>query len=56
VEGKNLGRVYYAPLDVHLGDHVVQPDILFISKERFSIIAEEAIKYSKRQFPIDGGR
>ena len=29
VEGKNLGRVYYAPLDVHLGEDVVQPDILF---------------------------
>ena len=44
VEGKNLGRVYYAPLDVHLGEDVVQPDILFISRERFSIITEEEIQ------------
>ena len=44
VEGKNLGRVYYAPLDVHLGEDVVQPDILFVSRECFSIITEEEIR------------
>ena len=44
VEDKNLGRVYYAPLDVHLGEDVVQPDILFISKERCQIITKEEIR------------
>ncbi len=44
VEGKNLGRVYYALLDVHLGEDVVQPDILFVSREHLSIITEEEIR------------
>lgn len=41
---KNLGEVFYAPIDVVLSDDVVvQPDILFISKERTDIIKEQAI-------------
>ena len=48
VREKGLGRVYHAPLDVVLGEgeerEVVQPDIFFISKERFQIIAEEEIR------------
>ncbi len=45
VESKNLGKVYYAPIDVVLSDeNVVQPDILFISKKRFSIITEKNIR------------
>jgi len=32
VEKNKLGEVLYAPLDVHLGEDVVQPDILFISQ------------------------
>jgi len=44
----NLGEVYHAPLDVVLGEgderEVVQPNILFISKEREKIIAEEEIR------------
>ena len=43
VEKNKLGEVLYAPLDVHLGEDVVQPDILFISKERSKIITEEEI-------------
>ena len=45
VEDKNLGRVYDAPFDVVFSEEdVVQPDILFVSKERFSIITEEEIR------------
>ena len=44
VEDKNLGRVYYGALDVHLGEDVVQPDILFVSKARSKIITEEEIR------------
>jgi len=43
VEKNKLGEVYYAPLDVHLGEDVVQPDILFVSKARSKIITEEEI-------------
>ena len=35
----NLGKLFYAPTDVVLAEDVVlQPDILFISKEREKII------------------
>ena len=44
VQEKKLGTIVHAPLDVHLGDDVVQPDILFVSKERASIITEEEIR------------
>jgi Uma2 family endonuclease len=40
VRKHELGRVYDAPMDVKLADGVIQPDILFISKERQSIITE----------------
>lgn len=44
VREKNLGKVFYAPTDVVLAeDVVVQPDILFISKERLDIIKEAAV-------------
>jgi len=44
VQKRNLGRIYNAPLDVHLGGNVVQPDILFVFKERSYVITEEEIK------------
>ena len=45
VKANNLGEVFYAPLDVHLdNENVVQPDILFISKERLNIIGEKNIQ------------
>jgi len=48
VKEKGLGYVYYAPLDVVLGEgddrEVVQPDIFFVSKERAEIITEEEIR------------
>ncbi len=45
VTENDLGEVFYAPCDVYLDDdNVVQPDILFISKERSNIIAEKNIQ------------
>lgn len=42
-----LGEVFYAPCDVVLSDEdVVQPDIIFVSKENFHIITEDNIKGS----------
>ncbi len=44
VKGKRLGEVLDAPTDVVLVDDVVvQPDIVFISKDRLGIIEEAAI-------------
>ncbi len=37
VKESGSGKVLIAPLDVVLGENVVQPDIIFISNERFSI-------------------
>lgn len=45
VRNRKLGKVYAAPLDVVLSEYVViQPDLLFISRERGGIIAGEAIR------------
>lgn len=45
LKANNLGEVFYAPCDVYLDDeNVVQPDILFISKERANIIGEKNIQ------------
>jgi Uma2 family endonuclease len=42
VMGNDLGEVFDAPCDVYLDEeNVVQPDILFISKERLGIIGEK---------------
>lgn len=44
IEGQDLGLVYNAPLDVILSEHnVVQPDLLYVSKERLGIIRKENI-------------
>ncbi|MBI5235590.1 MAG: Uma2 family endonuclease [Deltaproteobacteria bacterium] len=44
VKENDLGSVFLAPTDVVLSDDVVvQPDILFISKERAGIIGDKAI-------------
>jgi Uma2 family endonuclease len=41
----NLGEVFYAPCDVHLDDeNVLQPDILFIAKERLDIIGDKNVQ------------
>lgn len=45
VLARKLGKVYEAPTDVFLSDKdVVQPDILFISKQRKHIITRNYIK------------
>ena len=45
VEGKNLGEVLHAPMDVYFSEkEVYQPDIMFISKERMNIIGEKNIE------------
>ena len=42
VRNKELGEVFYAPVDVVLGEKfVLQPDIVFVSKEREEIIDED---------------
>ena len=41
----DCGEVFYAPYDVYFDDeNVVQPDILFISKERLNIIGEKNLR------------
>lgn len=41
VENNGLGQVFVAPLDVVLSDYdVVEPDLLYVSKERASALAE----------------
>lgn len=45
VRSLGLGEVLYAPLDVILSEeNVLQPDILFISKERLDIITDKNIQ------------
>ncbi len=45
VEGNGLGEIYHAPFDVVLSIHnVVQPDIVFVAKERRGIITEKNIQ------------
>ncbi|MBI4334947.1 MAG: Uma2 family endonuclease [Chloroflexi bacterium] len=39
----NLGIVVHAPLDVHLGDNVAQPDIMYISRGRSGVITRDEI-------------
>lgn len=45
VKERGLGRVYFAPFDVVLSDvDVVQPDLLFVSKERSHIITAANVR------------
>lgn len=46
VKENDLDEVFDAPYDVYLNDEdVVQPDILFVSKERLNIIDEDKLKW-----------
>jgi len=45
VEANGLGRVYFAPLDVVFTRHdVVEPDLLFVSRQRLGIITAPNIQ------------
>ena len=45
IEESDLGYMLFAPMDVLLSEHnVVQPDLLFISNDRASIITEKNIQ------------
>jgi Uma2 family endonuclease len=45
VRANRLGKVIFAPCDVILSDeNVVQPDVLFISKDRLDIITEANVR------------
>ena len=45
VVSRNLGELFYAPMDVVLSEHdVFQPDILFISNSRLQIIGDRNIQ------------
>lgn len=42
-----LGRVFFAPVDVLLGQHdIVQPDLLYISNERLTVLKEKNVQGS----------
>ena len=44
VKKNNLGEIFYAPIDVIFSSvNVVQPDIVFISKDRSKILQEKGI-------------
>jgi len=45
VRERDLGRVYYAPIDVILArTTIVQPDLVYVARSRESIITERAIE------------
>ena len=45
VRQRNLGRVWFAPLDVVLSNHdVAQPDLMFVSNERAGIVTEPNVQ------------
>ena len=42
---RKIGRVFVAPIDVYLGPgDTLQPDVIFISRERFAIIGEKKVE------------
>ncbi|MEO0148999.1 MAG: Uma2 family endonuclease, partial [candidate division WOR-3 bacterium] len=44
VKGKDLGKIYHSPIDIVLREDVVlQPDIVYISKEKLGIVGEKAV-------------
>jgi Uma2 family endonuclease len=50
IDANHLGEVFYAPFDVILSDHdIVQPDVLFVSKERNAIV-RGSVPTAHRQF------
>ncbi len=44
LDSKPVGRVFVAPVDVHLSGHdVVQPDVLFVAKANAGLIREDGV-------------
>lgn len=43
VRQQGLGVVLTSPIDVHLGEEVVEPDVVFVSNERKAILAGKEI-------------
>lgn len=43
VRSGGLGEVVTAPLDVHLGEELVQPDIIYVSRQRLGIVTEKEL-------------
>jgi Uma2 family endonuclease len=44
VRGRELGKVYFAPVDVRLSKHnVVEPDLVYVSRERRHIVGPKFI-------------
>ena len=45
IKRHGLGKLYAAPLDVYFDEEtVIEPDLLFVAKDRFSIIEKQRIK------------
>ncbi|HVR97759.1 MAG TPA: Uma2 family endonuclease [Thermoanaerobaculia bacterium] len=45
IRGRQLGKLYYAPVDILLAEHnILQPDLVFISNERLRIIGEDNVE------------
>jgi len=45
IRGHRLGAIFHAPIDVLLApDTVVQPDVVFVSRERRSVVTERGIE------------
>lgn len=45
VEDNGLGEIFYAPCDIYFDEeNTVQPDILFVSRDRLNIIGENNIQ------------
>jgi Uma2 family endonuclease len=43
VDRRKLGRIYFAPVDVKLFDDYVEPDLIFIRKDRLGIYEESIV-------------
>lgn len=45
LRGRRIGSIYHAPFDVVLSDlDVVQPDLLFVSSDRLTLVTEKCVQ------------
>ncbi|HEV2855513.1 MAG TPA: Uma2 family endonuclease [Thermoanaerobaculia bacterium] len=57
IETHRLGHLLVAPTDVVLSPYdILQPDLLFISNERASILGEKNVQGERGGLDVDGGR